>query len=186
MTKYENSYHLPSTYVIFWDMLLLYRKYKAKEVVILLQEFIEFSTYKYIQVTVVAIILYLSFEVTSVICEENYSNRTLTFNQSECSTTNEVRYRNWKFRHMMTLNDTWWHWGSRVMHLISIICIIWSVPDVQWVQALHHITLDPQQILEVQDGLSTRGTWREALEKTVTSVNTGQSITKMTLKIYPV
>ena len=45
MTKYENSYHLPSTYVIFWDMLLLYRKYKAKEVVMLLQEFIEFSTY---------------------------------------------------------------------------------------------------------------------------------------------
>ena len=44
MTKYENSYHLPSTYVIFWDMLLLYRKYKAKEVVMLLQEFIEFST----------------------------------------------------------------------------------------------------------------------------------------------
>ena len=36
---------MPSTYVIFWDMLLLYRKYKAKEVVMLLQEFIEFSTY---------------------------------------------------------------------------------------------------------------------------------------------
>ena len=45
ITKYENSYHLPSTYVIFWDMLLLYRKYKAKEVVMLLQEFIEFSTF---------------------------------------------------------------------------------------------------------------------------------------------
>ena len=44
MTKYENSYHLPSTYVIFWDMLLLYRKYKAKEVVMLLQEFIEGAT----------------------------------------------------------------------------------------------------------------------------------------------